>query len=212
MAAASLSVGYRSNQALPGGTIVAADSQSSGAVVAANSQSSPTILGVVVVDSTLAVSQSNSQVQVTSDGVAKVLVSDINGPVRRGDRITTSPLDGIGMKATETSRVVGLAQDDLTDNTPGVQTKTVTDKQTKQKQVLISLVSVTVNIGSYQPIDNQTVLPRFIRDISSSISGREPSSARIWSSLVILMVTLLIVIVLIYGAVRSSIGAIGRNP
>ena len=210
--AASISVGYLTTQALPSGAIVAPDSQNNGAVVPADSDSNSNILGVVVVDSTLAVSQANTQVQVTTEGVAKVLVSNINGSVNKGDRIIASPLAGIGMKATETGKVLGVAQDSLSAKSTGVQYQTVTDKLGKQKQVMVGLVPLTINITTYQPDTGQTALPGFIKDVSGAISGKSVSPTRIWSSLIILLVTLLVVVVLLYGAVRSSIGAIGRNP
>lgn len=212
-AAASISVGYTTNQSLPTGTIVAPDNQSNGAVVPANSGANNGILGVVVVDSTLAVSQANTKVQITTDGIVNVLVSDINGSVANGDQITTSPLDGIGMKATESGKVLGTVQGDLTSQSPGVQHKTVTDKQGQQKQVLIGLVPLTINISYYQPgTTSQTAVPKIIRDLSTSVSGKQVSTARIWSCMIILLVALLIVIVLLYGAVRTAVGAIGRNP
>ncbi len=210
--ASSISVGYTTSQSLPTGSIVAPDGQSSGAVVAANATTQPNILGVVVPMGTLSVTQDNTQVQVTNEGTANVLVSDINGPIQKGDKITASPLDGIGMKATDAGKVLGTTQGELSSSTPNVETKTVTNKKGETKQVQVGMVPITLNVGFYQPVPTKTMVPKLIRDISNNISGKEVSAARVWGSLGVLAVSLLIVVVLLYGAVRSSIGAIGRNP
>ncbi|MEI7683308.1 MAG: hypothetical protein WCJ24_03355 [Candidatus Saccharibacteria bacterium] len=212
VSAAPLSVGYTTTQKLPNGSLVAPDSQQNGAVVAANSTNNSNLLGVVVATSTVSVSQSNSQVQVSTDGTNYVLVSDINGSVKKGDKIMASPLDGIGMKATEIGKVIGTAQGDLNNQSQAAQTKKITDIHGVQKPVLIAMLPITVNVAFYQPAEHATAVPKLLRDVSSSISGKEVPTGRLWASLVVIIVGLLIVIVLLYGAVRSSIGAIGRNP
>ncbi|MFZ2252681.1 MAG: beta-propeller fold lactonase family protein [Minisyncoccia bacterium] len=46
-------------------------------------------------------------------GRVPVKISTENGPIKKGDRITISSISGIGMKATESSRVVGIALEDF---------------------------------------------------------------------------------------------------
>lgn len=209
--AASLSVGYTTSQKLPIGAIVVPDNQNVDGVVAANSDNT-NLLGVVVTGGTVTVSQDNSQVQVSSDGSANVLVTNVNGEVKKGDHIAASPLDGIGMKATESGRVIGVIQADLTASSPGVSTKTITDLEGQEKQVLVASLPVAINIGFYQPVQQKTLLPKFLRDLGAAVSGKEVSAPRLYGSLAVMTVSLIIVAVLLYGAVRSSIGAIGRNP
>jgi hypothetical protein len=211
VAAASLSVGYTATQSLPAGTVVASDNQSSNTVVPADNVTNNNILGVVTVGSTVTISQSNTQVQVSTGGSAYVLVSDINGPIKKGDKITASPLSGIGMRATQAGKIVGTATSDLTGSSLNAQSKSISDASGKSKQVQIALIPLAININFYQPAPASTVLPKIITDLTTSINGKPVSTGRTVASLSVLVAALLVV-VLIYGAVRSSIGAIGRNP
>jgi hypothetical protein len=211
--AAALSTGYISQQKLPVGTIVSPDDQIKNGVIPANSQTSSNLLGVVVPSSTVAVSEGSGRVPVAADGNANVLVSDINGGMSRGDKVAASPLDGIGMLATKSGRIIGTLQGDLNSHSTDAQFKTITDVKGVKRKIQIALVPIIVSLTYYQPLDNQsTILPKVIRDISNSVSGKDVSTSRIWGAMVLMVAALTIVIVLLYGAVRSSIGAIGRNP
>lgn len=55
---------------------------------------------------------------VVSSGDADVLVSTQNGAIKRGDFITTSNKPGVGMKATKSGQVVGVATQDFTSDNP----------------------------------------------------------------------------------------------
>jgi hypothetical protein len=211
--AATISVSYNSTKTLPTGTIVAIDSQNNGAVVPANDGSSKDIVGVVSNQSAASVASSSTgqQVEVSSRGISYVLVSNINGAVAKGTPITSSPLEGIGMLAIQEGKIVGTAQADLNDQSLEAQYKTVKTKKGEDRRVLIGLVPVSLDVSYYQE-SNKSSVPKFLRDITASISGRQVSPIRIWGSVVVALVALIIASVLLYGAIRSSIGAIGRNP
>lgn len=53
-----------------------------------------------------------------NDGDVLVKVSTVNGPIRRGDVITTSTKPGIGMKATTSGYMIGTAQQDYISTNP----------------------------------------------------------------------------------------------
>ena len=60
------------------------------------------MLGVVINQDSSLLSLSTgkgSEAQVATSGTVPVLVSDINGAVKRGDHITASPIAGVGMRA-----------------------------------------------------------------------------------------------------------------
>ncbi len=215
--AATISVSYSTDQKLPAGTMVAIDTQSDGVVIAANNEGNNNIVGVVVDRSTAFVASGagngNQQVEVSSKGTAYVLVSNINGAVSRGAPVTASPLEGIGMLATQEGKIVGIAQADLSDQSVEAQFKTVTDKQGVKRRVLIGLVPVFLDVTFYQPDQSQSrFIPKALRDIGQTISGKPVSATRLWGSLIVVLAGLIVAIVLVYGAVRSSIWAIGRNP
>jgi F0F1-type ATP synthase membrane subunit c/vacuolar-type H+-ATPase subunit K len=49
---------------------------------------------------------------VVAGGDADVLVSSKNGPIKKGDFITSSEIEGVGVKATKSGQVVGVATED----------------------------------------------------------------------------------------------------
>src|SRR3989338_10808304 len=53
---------------------------------------------------------------VTTMGKANVLVSSINGDIKKNDFITTSTIAGIGQKATRNGMVLGTAMDDYSNS------------------------------------------------------------------------------------------------
>ena len=53
---------------------------------------------------------------VVSSGVTQVLVSTVNGPIKKGDFITSSKKEGIGMKTTKSGYVLGQALSDFSES------------------------------------------------------------------------------------------------
>jgi hypothetical protein len=122
-----ISQGFLTNSNQPVGSIVSLQKNSSNFVNAANASNADNILGVVIGSDGSQVSVSSSQtnqVQVATNGVEAVLVSDINGKIAVGDPITASPIGGVGMKATSNAKVVGIAQDSFPNSTSSVQSYT----------------------------------------------------------------------------------------
>lgn len=48
---------------------------------------------------------------VITSGIGYVLVSTINGPIKKGDFITTSSIPGVGQRATELENTIGIAEE-----------------------------------------------------------------------------------------------------
>lgn len=152
----------------------------------------------------------NKQVQVVTGGVTYGLVSNLNGEVKTGDKITTSPIRGVGMKAIESSITLGTAQSDFSNE--GATEQTIAQKDGSNKTVLINTMPIQVNVAFYQAPTEQTNLPPILNDLASTVAGREVSPVRIIVALLILLVALISMAVLLYSSVKSSVISIGRNP
>ncbi len=71
------------------------------------------MIGVVVEKPALEINSGNgtgNTFPVMAEGTVPVLISGENGPIEKGDRITSSSVPGIGMKATKTGFTLGTAQ------------------------------------------------------------------------------------------------------
>jgi hypothetical protein len=170
------------------------------------------LIGVVSEEPLIELSDGQSGVQVVTSGLTMALVSDINGSVATGDRITASPIKGVGMKASESTTTVGAAQSPL--DISKAEKRKITDTAGKQVEVHIGLVPVQVSVAFYNPQANKTTsfVPQFLQSLANTVAGRAVSPARVLVAGLILLLLFVCVTVLLYSSVRSSIISIGRNP
>lgn len=72
----------------------------------------PQIVGVVTENPAVSINETSESgtFPVVSNGQVSVLVSTLNGAIKKGDLVTSSKVPGVGMKATASGYVVGTAQ------------------------------------------------------------------------------------------------------
>lgn len=149
-------------------------------------------------------SSSEQEVQVVTTGRAAVLVSDLNGSVKRGDPVTVSPISGVGMKlgGDVNQKIIGFAQADATDS--------VTQQlPSGNRQVKISRVPVLVSVSFYA---SRTGPLTYLQQAGTTVAGRPISGTKALLATLVLLVGIMSVSVLLYTAIRSSLISIGRNP
>ncbi|HSW66656.1 MAG TPA: hypothetical protein VLI54_05965 [Bacillota bacterium] len=191
------------------GAMVSLQAKSGNVVELTTVSNSRHILGVVGAGSLIELSN-GSAIQVVTRGTTPMLVSDINGVVKAGDRIAASPIDGVGMKTTQSSTIVGSAQADFDVN--AAQTRTLTDKNGKDRIVHIGSIGVLVAPGFFQAPAAPSIVPSAVQDFVSNLAGHTVSPVRVLVAGFLTMLLFVAIAMLLYSAVRSSIIAIGRNP
>ncbi len=209
---ASISQGFKTSETdLATGAIVSLTSGSQNTIQLANTDRVNQLVGVIGDRPLIALSNNDKEAQVVISGTTLALASDINGDVKAGDKITASPINGIGMKANASSLVVGTAQADLT--SVHTTSKTVKDKKGQPQTVKIGAVPLQVNITYYvAPEDKNAFLPPFLQSLANAVAGREVSPVRVLISSLVLVFGFISIAVLLYSSIRSSIISIGRNP
>lgn len=215
-AQAAISQSFTTNDSVVPGAILSPDSTKKNTAQRASLKTADELLGVAGEGSLVELSSDGSegkQVQVVTSGVTEVLVSDINGLVNFGDKITISPVHGVGMKAVKRGYVIGTAQAVFTDASSVTERK-ITDKNGNQRNVKIGLLPVQINISYYEPSENvsKSVLPAFLFDIANTIAGKDVSPVRVIAALIVLLAGVGAIAALLFSSVRSSIISIGRNP
>lgn len=165
------------------------------------------LVGVVDKKPLVSISQGGQDIEVVLNGSTSALVSDINGVVKSGDKVTISPIAGVGMRATLDSQIIGTAQNDF----KPTDTETIDDRQGKKHKVQIGYVNVQVAIASYQ-IQGSNFLPPFIQSLANTIAGRPVSLIRVLVCGLLLVLGFTTVIILVYSSVRTAMTSIGRNP
>jgi len=171
------------------------------------------LLGLVADKPLLALNDGNHQVQIVVSGTSTALVSDLNGDIKAGDRITASPIKGVGMKATEAGQIVGTAQGNLAESQTA--SETVTDKQGKSKTIKVGTIPVQVSVSYYSGESQnslQNVLPPFVIHAANGVAGQQVSPVRVLIGLLAMLFGFVVVANMLQAAIRSGIIAIGRNP
>lgn len=170
------------------------------------------LVGIVSSKPLIELSNGGSGVQVVTSGITMALVSDLNGKVLAGDKITASPVAGVGMKASEPAIVVGTSQAAL--DSVQTETREITDLDGKKQSVRIGVIPVQVGVAFYSPdtAKESAFVPPFLQSLANNVSGRNVSPVRVLVAALILLLVFLSITVLLYSSVRSSIISIGRNP
>jgi len=206
-----ISQSYITTDSLSEGSIVSLKKDSTDEVEASSSKNVDNIFGIVINDSNALLrisSKQGTQVQVATEGNVSVLVSNVNGDIKRGDHITASPIEGVGMKATGNVRIVGIAQSDMV----GQKKQTIKDADGKDETVLLGEVPVLVNVAYFFKQPDKTIIPAAIQNMANTLAGRDVSTLPILISAGIFFVMLVVVSSIVYSMIRSSIISIGRNP
>jgi hypothetical protein len=207
--ASSIAQGFKSTDPnVVAGAIVSLKDGSPNTVELANQKNLDNVLGVVS-DRSLIELAGSGTVQIVTSGTATTLVSDINGDIKTGDKITSSPISGIGMKATTSTLVIGTAQAKL--SSTELKTQTIIDKNGKQQTVKVGAMPIQVDRVFYEASET-SYLPPALQSFANAVAGRKVSAVRVLIASVLVLLLFVIVGVLLYSAVRSSIISIGRNP
>jgi len=195
------------NGAIVAGALVSIKQDGSHAVELATIDSVGHLAGVVDQSPLVSISGTAKEVQVVLSGTTSILVSDINGAIKGGDKITASPIAGVGMLATADSQIVGTAQASLKMQ----KTQEITDKKGGKHTIHIGQIPLQVGVAYYQ-VPGSNFLPPFIQSIANSVAGRPVSLIRVLLCTVLLLLGFISVAMLIYTSVRSAMTSLGRNP
>jgi hypothetical protein len=208
----SIAQGFQTDdKSMVSGAIVSLKDGSPNTVELSNVTNLDQMIGVAGNKSVIELSSSAAGVQVVTNGVTPTLVSDINGDIKSGDKITASPIAGVGMRATNSTLVIGSALGDL--SSAKKEARTVKDKSGKEVQVHIGAVAVQVDKVFYEaPSDQNTFLPPALQDFADGLAGHKVSPVRVVVAALLVIFLFAAVTILLYSAVRSSIISIGRNP
>lgn len=212
-ASGSLSQAFTTTDtALVAGTLVDLKSGTANSIEQAVSSRSPQLLGVTASQPLIALGGGNKQAQVVVSGLTATLVSNINGDVRIGDKITASPIQGVGMKAGTSTEIVGTAESNLAGS--DVTTRQIKDKSGNMTSVKIGLVAVQVNVSYYALPQSKlnNFVPSFLVNVGSAIAGKDISPLRVLFAFCALIIGFVVAGVMLQAGVRSGIISLGRNP
>jgi hypothetical protein len=209
--AASIAQSYRSNGGITNGSLVSILPGSSDTIQLANVSNAAYLLGVATQpnNASISIGSNTNSTQVVTSGNTVVAVSAFNGNIKAGDQISVSPLSGYGMKAETGLAIIGVAETDFNNHSPGTTMRKIMSKKSQTDQVAVGFVRLSLDIKT-APNNNSggNGLQLFV----ARLTGHEVSTARIVVSLLVVSIALISLITLIYASIYGSIMAIGRNP
>lgn len=176
-------------------------------VVRATIATQAKVIGVATDISTslVTVADAESQVYIENEGTVEAFVSNVNGAPRKGDLLGLSPINGVLMKVADTSQVIAAAQTDFSETLATTYTLAGS-----AKPVLVEKLAVNLDVkgNTAQSLHQRSALS----NIGKTITGREVSDLRIMVSLAVFFIVMLTEGAILYGAITSAVGALGRNP
>lgn len=216
--AQNVTTGYQSDQVLQKGMIIRLKQGDKTKVEALTQNEASEMHGVVVASSDSPVSLSDPsadhQVYVATFGQYDLLVSTQNGSIKQGDYITISSLAGVGMKASSTQQlVIGKAGKSF-DGASDVESKMTLTTSNGKKNVAIGRVPVEVSIA-HNPLyeeDKEAGVPDFLSKAAEFVTDRPVSAFRIYASLAVITLSIIIAGSILFAGVRTGMIAVGRNP
>lgn len=206
----SISQGFVTDESkIAEGALMSLRSQNPGSVELASADSASQLVGVVG-SNPLVELGSEGNVRVITGGTAYALVSDIAGDVKTGDKITASPILGIGKKATSGTTVVGTALADL--SSVSTTQHFIADSGGAVRTVNIGLLPTQIDVSFHGTSNAQSFVPTYLQEFANSVAGKQVGMVQLFISILVLILAFVSVGVLLYGSVKSSIISIGRNP
>lgn len=193
-------------RSLPAGTIVIFERE--GSVRAARHDEVRHVIGSVVPlpENTA----TTGKVGVASSGIISVVVSDQNGPIKKGDRITLSAIEGVGMKAQTSGWIIGIAQADFLPSSDSAK-QLVTTGNDQQVGVALQEIPLLLSV-SYYGSEQGTGVLGWLQNTAKAIAGHDVPLERAIMAALVFAISIILLVVLIASAVKQSLIAIGRNP
>lgn len=209
---------YKADPSVVSGMIVGYKGKDRTTVVPLTNKTARDMLGVVVpIDNApfalTAQTVGSGQVLVATSGHYQALVSTQSGNVKSGDYLTMSALPGIVMKSSAyQENIVGTAEGDFSGGQKTIQTVPIKDGNGKTINVSIGTVPVNLRLAPNPSYVRNNSLPGVLTTAANAVANKTVSLIQIYLSIALLSLTFFVVGIIFYGAVRSSLISIGRNP
>lgn len=134
---------------------------------------------------------------VLTSGKANVLVSSVNGNIKKNDFITTSAIAGVGQKATRNGMILGTALQDYSNS--------------NQKATGLILVAINPHFNAAFA-DNKTNVLEVLRNASDPTTLTQATSLRYVLAASIVLISFAIGFVYFGRITSRGVEALGRNP
>jgi hypothetical protein len=149
---------------------------------------------------------------VAKSGISKVNISLANGPIKKGDYITSGTELGVGIKATLSGNVLGIALEDSSQSSKYQQSCVINPTSCPKDQIDVSVRP------EYAELSNPRSVDRILEYIGIAFfkNSQDPQGfGKIVKNVIAGLIMLLAIffgLFIINRALAKSVEAIGRNP
>lgn len=158
--------------------------------------------------SLVTVTSGNAKVLVENEGEVESYVTDTKGEIKKGDLLTLSDYKGILAKADfGEGHIIGIAVADF--QTANPEKYTVKENETNKE---IKIAKIKVNLNRRATDAGTVVTDSSIAKLGKAIVGKDVGEIRVVIAMVVFFIVLIAEGGILYGAISSSITALGRNP
>lgn len=212
--AQNLTQGYKASGNIQDGMVVRLKPGSSGTVESLDQKHETDMFGLAVAptDSPVSLSSpSQTQIYVATYGEYPALVDTQNGPIKAGDQLVISSVEGVAMEAdTKHQVLIGKAMQSFADNSEAIGHVKLSDGQS------VAVGRITVDIGvTRNPTYSGDVaagVPHVLTNIARAITDKPLTALRLYGSLIIIFISFVIAGAILYAGIHTGMTSIGRNP
>lgn len=210
--AASLSFGFGSSNDVVKGMIVSVDQEDTNSVEQAHVNNAEYVIGVAVDQASSSIVFDNDDaVYVATGGTVGVFVSTVGGDIVKGDLITVSTVGGVGRKKLADApgqKVIGVAKSDFDESSPNAERITLENAG----EISIGVVEVELLLSGALDTQDENFETNVLIRIGQRLAGRPVSLSQVIITASVITVTFVVSGALLFGAIKGSFTAIGRNP
>ncbi len=218
VSAGAVTQGYKTNIAMPNGTVVSLVKGSGDTVEKTTVDNEASLVGVSAEsgDALIDLRPAGSVIRIAVSGDTTVLVSNLNGDIKAGDQLVISPLAGITTKFssdTTTKKIIGVAQQNFNPTSTGTTVVKAPQTDGTTKSITVGRIPVKLllndrNDKSSPSEKKQSILAA----IAEKLTGRPTSPLRLVASGLVTLSTFAVAGLIMNGTVKSSFISLGRNP
>lgn len=179
-----------------------------------SNENSVKFVGIITTldDNIVSITDQSKNILVAKDGEVNTYVTNLNGSIEEGDLLSASPIKGTLMKADSSSsdsNILAIASQNI-DDISTTQT-TFNDVSGVQETVEIGLLKTDITRDKVAK-NSEAAKPSFLILFGESLTGKSVSQIQVVAAIFALLVILVLEGSIIYGAINSTITALGRNP
>jgi len=211
----NFSGGYSSSKNMQTGYLVSLDPSNNQTVVPASVNNVNNLVGVITSknSSNISFNSPGSTIEVGTSGVYNVDVSTINGNISKGDKITASIIEGVGMKAINATRIVGVAIQPFNSNSLGAIKETITGQ--KNNIIYAGQIQINISVSDYSGLPGSTntnSLLKPFQNFFAKLVNKNVDQNQTLIAMVLILVCVAVAFSMIIVSTVVSIRSIGRNP